>query len=269
MSSDTFPLDAYLERIDYSGSLTVNEDALEAVQRAQLARIPFENFDVLLGRGISLDPAALCEKLIGKPRGGYCFELNGLLLMALRSIGFDARELLARVHVSGEPTGRTHELILVALGSRHWIADAGFGGSSLRAPIPLELDVCREQEGEGVRLIDAGRFGTMLQRRSTDEWSDLYSFDLGHVCDADIAVGNHFTSTSPLSNFTNTPVAAVHTSTGKTTLRDRVLRRIDNGVETVLELPDGTAYITALQTQFGIEIDAPDEAVIALSGSRQ
>lgn len=267
MSHDAFPLDAYLERIGYAGALAATEDVLEAIQRAQLARIPFENFDVLLGRGISLEPAALFQKLIESPRGGYCFELNGLLLIALRALGFEVRELLARVHTRGEPTGRTHELILVTFGNRLWIADAGFGGPSLRAPIPLELDVPRTQEGESFRLVDAGPFGTMLQKQSQGEWWDLYSFDLAHVCEADIALGNHFTSTSPLSRFTQTPVAAMQTSAGKTTLLGRSIRRIENGAEAELELPAGTAYLAALKTHFGIEIDASDEALRALSAS--
>ena len=268
MSKEAFPVDAYLERIDYSGPLTATEDVLEAIQRAQLGHIPFENFDILLGRGISLEPAVLFEKLIDSPRGGYCFELNGLLLMALRSVGFEVRELLARVHTSGQPTGRTHALILVTLDSRFWIADAGFGGPSLRAPVPFELDVCRTQDGESFWLVDAGPFGTMLQKQSEGEWRDLYSFDLAQVCRADIAVGNHFTSTSPLSHFTHTPVAALHGLTGKTTLRDRALRRIENGVEAVLELPDGAAYIAALKTHFGIEIDASAEALLTVSAPR-
>jgi len=268
VSKEAFPVDAYLERIDYSGPLTATEDVLEAVQRAQLARIPFENFDVLLGRGISLEPAALFEKLVESPRGGYCFELNGLLLMALQSIGFEARELLARVHTSAPPTRHTHELILVTLGSRLWIADAGFGGPSLRAPVPFELDVCRTQEGESFRLADAGCFGIMLQKQSEGEWRDIYSFDLAHVCRADVAAGNQFTSTSPLSHFTHTRVAALHTPAGKTTLRDRTLRRVENGVEAVLELPEGPAIIAALQTHFGIEIDASDEALLTVSALR-
>ena len=210
MSNDALPLDAYLGRIGYSGPLKVAEDVLEALQRAQLACIPFENLDVLLGRGISLEPAALFGKLIDSPRGGYCFELNGLLLMALQHVGFAARALLARVHMCGRPTGRTHELILVTLADRLWIADAGFGGPSLRAPVPLELDVCRTQEGERFRLVEAGHFGTMLQKESEGEWRNLYSFDLEHVCEADIALSNHFTSTSPLSRFTHTFVAALH-----------------------------------------------------------
>lgn len=268
MSTDAFPLDAYLERIGYAESLSPTEEVLEAIQRAQLARIPFENFDVLLGRDISLEPDALFQKLIDSPRGGYCFELNGLLLMALQHVGFEARALLARVHTRGQPTGRTHELILVTFDSGLWIADAGFGGPCLRAPIPLELDTPRPQENECFRLVDAGRFGTMLQMQSDAQWLDLYSFDLEHVCEADVAVGNHFTSTSPFSSFTQTGVAALHTSAGKTTLYARSLKKVDNGAETKLELGEGAAYLDALKTYFGIEIDAPAEDLRGLSASR-
>jgi N-hydroxyarylamine O-acetyltransferase len=264
VGNDAFPLDAFLERVGYSGSLAATEDVLEAFQRALLERIPFENFDILLGRGISLEPVALFEKLIDSPRGGYCFELNGLLLMALRCIGFEVRELLARVHTSGHPTGRTHEIILVTFGRRRWIADAGFGGPSLRAPIPMEFDVVRAQESDMFRLVVAGSFGTMLQKQSEGEWRDLYSFDLGHVCQADIELGNHFTSTSSLSRFTHAPLAALHTTAGKTTLHDRTLRCIDDGVETALELNDGAAYLAALKTHFGIELDASGEDLRAL-----
>lgn len=264
MSNAAFPLDAYLERIGYSGPFRATEDVLETLQRSQLARIPFENFDVMLGRGVSLEPEALIDKLIRRPRGGYCFELNGLLLMALESIGFEARALLARVHTSGQPTGRTHEVVLVTLGGRRWIADTGFGGPSLRAPIPLEFDVTCTQEGETFRLVVAGTFGTMLQKQADGQWRDLYSFDLGGVCQADIDVGNHFASTSPLSRFTQTAVAALHTRSGKTTLHDRTLRRMEDGVETLLELDDGAAYLAALETHFGIELDASGEDLRAL-----
>ncbi len=269
MGNDAFPLDAYLERIGYAGALTADEDVLESVQRAQLNRIPFENFDIVLGRGVSLEPAALVDKLIDRPRGGYCFELNGLLHLALLSVGFEARALLARVHMSGQPTGRTHELILVTIGDRHWIADAGFGGPSLRAPVPLELGTQWRQEGEHFRLVDAGPFGTMLQKQSEGEWRDLYSFGMEHVCEADIAVGHHFTSTSPLSRFTHTPVAALHTPTGKTTLHDRELRRIENGARTSLELPGGPAYLAAIEKYFGIEIDAPDATRLIAGAPRE
>ena len=56
------------------------------MHRAQLATIPFENFDILLGRSILLSPESLVDKLIARPRGGYCFELNGLFAHGCHAI---------------------------------------------------------------------------------------------------------------------------------------------------------------------------------------
>jgi len=261
MPPTPFSLARYFERIGYTGSANPTPDVLEAVQRAQLASIPFENFDILLGRGVSVEPAAICAKLLERPRGGYCFELNGLFLIALQEMGFEARPLLARVHLSGEPSGRSHELILVTIGGRPWIADAGFGGTALRAPIPFELDEPRVQDGQRFRLVDAGAFGTMLQSEIEGQWRDLYSFDLAHVCPADIALGNHFTSTHPSSFFTFARVAALHVPEGRITLFDRKLRRASLAGESTLDLGEGQGYLEALTEHFGIRLDAPYEAL--------
>jgi N-hydroxyarylamine O-acetyltransferase len=265
VSTTSFSLDAYCARIGYAGPLRPTVEVLDAVQQAQLEAIPFENFDILLGRGISLDPDPLCRKLLHARRGGYCFELNAVFLMALGSIGFEARSLLARVHMRGEPSGRVHQLILLTVDGRPWIADTGFGGPGLRAPIPLEPDVERTQLGECCRLVDAGPFGTMLQRHLDGGWRDLYSFDLGHVGPADIALGNHFTSTHPSSFFTFSRVAARQTPGGRVALLDLTLRRVEQGVETVEELPDGAAFLDAVASAFGIELDAPYAAMWPVS----
>ena len=197
MNKQDFDGEAYLQRINYDGEITPTLDQLKALHHAQLYTIPFENFDILLGRGINLEHRALFNKLVHKRRGGYCFELNGLFLMALKAFGFDARPLLGRVHITGTPTGRGHQIELVTLQGRQWIADVGFGSDTPRAPIPLELDQPRIHDGQKIRLIDADHFGIMVQAFKEDEWQDLYSFDLGHVVPADIDYGNHFTSTHP------------------------------------------------------------------------
>ncbi len=66
---------------------------------------------------------------------GYCFEVNQLLYLGLESAGFDVRQALARVHARGDPTGFTHQITLVRVEGEEWIADAGFGAASIRAPI--------------------------------------------------------------------------------------------------------------------------------------
>ena len=269
MNSKAFQLDAYLERLNYSGAVQPTEDRLEALHRAQYFSIPFENFDILLGRSISLEPAVLFDKMVNRARGGYCFELNGLFLMALHSFGFDARALLARVQVSGTPTGRGHQVALVNLKGRQWITDVGFGSPNLRAPIPLELDHPITQDGQTFRLTDAGQLGIMLQILVDDRWQDLYSFDLGHVFPDDIAYGNYYTSTNPGSFFTITRVAARPIDNGAITLFNNTLKKTTANKEHVQELPEGQAYLDALKIHFGIELDAPYEALRPLPSSDQ
>lgn len=70
MNNKAFDLDAYLARLSHSGPVQPTQDCLEALHRAQLYTIPFENFDIQLGRGIALEPAALCDKLVRRARGG-------------------------------------------------------------------------------------------------------------------------------------------------------------------------------------------------------
>lgn len=261
MDTSKFSLDPYLERVQDTGPVQATEDRLETLHRAQAYTIPFENFDILLGRGINLDPTALYDKLVLHQRGGYCFELNGLFLMALHAFGFEARPLLARVHLRGEPTARTHELILVNINGHDWIADVGFGGPGLRAPIPFELNHPTTQDGLTFQLIEAYPYGIMLQSHKGGQWLNLYSFDLGHVFPADIALGNHFTSTHPGSFFTFARVAALPRPDGRVALFNCSLTHATPESEYDQVLTEGPAYVSALKTHFSIELEVPYEAL--------
>ncbi len=133
-------LQAYLKKVGISQSLNINTDTLLLLHNAQHRRLPFENFDIALGRGISVAEQDIINKLIYRERGGYCYELNALLLNVLKTIGFDARPLLGRVHLSGTPSGRTHQFTLVTMGEDKWIVDVGFGSNTPRAPLPFVLN---------------------------------------------------------------------------------------------------------------------------------
>jgi N-hydroxyarylamine O-acetyltransferase len=63
-------LEAYFERINYTGPRTPSYDTLAGILRAHTASIPFESFDVLLGRPIRLDPEGLQAKIVTAHRGG-------------------------------------------------------------------------------------------------------------------------------------------------------------------------------------------------------
>ncbi len=251
-----FDKDAYLARIRHKGNVSADTDGLEAIHRGQRYNIPFENFDIQLGRGISLEPNHLFNKLVNSERGGYCFEVNGLFLRALHAFGFDARVLLARVHVGGDAGGRTHQISLVNLNGREWIADVGFGALGLRAPIPFEVGRVSKQDGLEYRLVEKAPWGYMLQLSGDEGWQDLYSFDLEHVCRNDIEVGNHFTSTHPSAFFTFTRIAALPSPEGQSTLFNMRLTQTADGEEDVQVLPDDKSYLDTLEQRFGIVLDA-------------
>ena len=71
-TTDQLDLDAYLNRIGHTGPLTADAATLAALHRAHVAAIPFENLDVLLGRGISVALPDVQRKLVEARRGGYC-----------------------------------------------------------------------------------------------------------------------------------------------------------------------------------------------------
>ena len=256
-----FDSTSYLQRLHLSENISPTTEGLHSLQRAQFYNIPFENFDIQLGRGIDLDPANLFDKLVRRPRGGYCLELNGLFLMALRAFGFDARPLLARVHLSGQPSGRGHQLSLVNVEGRQWLVDVGFGKNTPLGPYLLKLNTVQDIGGKSIRLVDGGVFGNMLQTHTDEGWQNLYSFDMEHVCQGDINYGAHYTSTNSNSFFTTSRVAVKHLEDGMVTLFNNRLTLSQNGQEKEIQLPEGQEYIDALKIYFGIELDAPYEAL--------
>ncbi len=260
--SQGFDLSAYCRRVGLSGDLEADEESLKRICQAQILTIPFENFNIHLGRPVLLDTAALTKKLIVNRRGGFCFELNGLLTLALQAVGFEVRPLLGRVHLRGEHLGRTHQLCLVTLNGQHWIADVGFGGGGLTMPALLVYNEPMHQSDQPLRFVQHAAYGTMLQVLFKDDqtgetfWKDIYSFDDQIVEAGDIAMGNYFASTSPDSFFTRMRVATMPLPDGRVSLTDFELKISRAGREDVLQLPDNEAYLSALDEYFGIQLDA-------------
>ncbi len=256
MTETDFDTNAYLQRIGYDDDVKASLEILRKLHRHQLYSIPFENFDICLGRTVDLDPDYQFDKLVLNRRGGYCFELNGLFLRALISLGFDARPLLARVHGADYVGGRDHQLTLVTIGGEQWIADVGFGRDTPRSLLPLNPGSVVDFEDQNLRLVDGERWGTLLQQKHHESWENMFTFDLQHVGPADIQQSNHFTSTHPSSHFVRRRVAALPIDGGTATLSNYQLTIRQNGHKTELQLPDNQDYLKAIEKHFGIELKA-------------
>lgn len=207
---NTIDLDAYFQRIGYQGALTPTLTTLQAIQLCHAKSIPFENLNPLLKHPVSLDLNSLQHKLIHARRGGYCFEQNLLLRSVLLALGFQVTNLAARVLWNlpeGTITPRSHMLLRIEIDEKLYIADVGFGGLTLTAPLSLEPDIKQSTPHEPFRLASDGYTYTM-QAFIAQEWKSLYRFDLQEQQLPDYEVSNWYVSTHPNSLFVNSLIVA-------------------------------------------------------------
>lgn len=269
MSSDPFDLDAYFQRIGYAGPRTAAEAVLFAIQGGHSRSIPFENLDVLLGRGIRIDLPSIAQKLIHERRGGYCFEQNALLAAALRSLGFEVTPFIARVRwqvPADVATPQTHMLLRVKSEGREYLADAGFGSMSLAQPLYFEFD--REQTHASLEPRRLVRRGDLVVQQAFVEntWGDVYLFRLEPAAAIDFEVGNWFTSTHPQSRFVQNLIVARLAQDRRFTLLNRELTIRDrSGAMEKRQLESPTELLQVLAECFGLEF--PPETRFGKAGS--
>jgi N-hydroxyarylamine O-acetyltransferase len=263
----TLDLDAYLRRIGYDGPREPTLDALSALHVLHPAAIPFENLDPLLGRPVSLDLDSLQSKLVGRRRGGYCFEQNALFWAALEAMGFAITPLIARVVWMAPPEAplgpRNHMLLKVDLAEGPYIADVGFGGQIFSAPLKLEAEI-EQRTAEGVfRVVPAGH-AVAVETRLPAGWSALYRFTLEPAERADYEVSNWHTSTHPQSLFTNNLLAERLTPKVRVSLFNRrLIRRYPDGGAEVVELTTPVSLAAALEAEFDLEPPVEPAALFA------
>lgn len=264
-----FDLSAYFARIGYDGPRTPTLDTLRAIQLLHPQAIAFENLNPLLGIPVRLDVDSLQRKLIGSRRGGYCFEHNGLLLQALRALGFRVTGLAARV-VWNQPdpsvtTARSHMVLKVELEQGDYIADVGFGLSPTTC-LRLAPDIAQETPHESFRLLEKNGHYT-LQCNLKGHWTSFYVFDLQEQAPVDYQVANHYVSTWPTSHFVTSLIAARATPDGRYGLRNNKLSIHQRGVEREQRtLTSAAAVSAALNDLFGVVV--PDEAAFAAKLTR-
>jgi N-hydroxyarylamine O-acetyltransferase len=145
----------YLTRIEYQGPVRPNLDCLNAIHQQHLLNIPYENVDVQLRRPLDLDLERIFEKIVYRGRGGWCYEMNGLLDWVLGQIGFDVMRLtggVARKERGDEVLG--NHLVLSVNLDEPYIADVGLGNGLIEA-IPLRSDRFRQGHREfRLELLD-------------------------------------------------------------------------------------------------------------------
>jgi N-hydroxyarylamine O-acetyltransferase len=257
-----FNLDAYLARIGFTGPRTATTDTLEPLHALHPAAIAFENLNPLLGWPAALDVESLEAKMVTGGRGGWCFEHNTLFRRALEALGFSVTSLAARVLWNTPPDSpigaRNHMLLLVDLGGLPYIADVGFGGNVLTAPLRLEPHIAQPTPHEPHRLVPLEN-GYLLEASLSGEWMPFYRFTLEPQFPADYEVSSWYLCHHPSSFFRQILIGARATPEGRYALRNNALAiHRKNGTER-RTLADAAALRSCLEMDFGLHLPESPE----------
>jgi len=194
--ADRLDLDAYLARVGVGRDVSVAE-----LHRAHVAAVPFENLDVMLGRGVRVDLPDVAAKLVDARRGGYCYEHAVLLGAALERLGHRVERRLARIgDPAVEPRSRSHLVLLLSDDDGTWLADTGFGAGLLE-PVLL-VDGAIVTQGAWSFRTDRTEHGWRLSEQRAGAWVALYTVPDETTFPPDVVAANWVTSTLPASHFT-------------------------------------------------------------------
>jgi N-hydroxyarylamine O-acetyltransferase len=252
-------LDAYLDRIRYTGPVRPDIATLAGLHRAHLLAIPYENLDIGLGRPVTIEGGPIFEKIVRARRGGWCYEMNGLFGWALSEIGFKVVRSAGAVmrEVLGDAAVGNHLVLKVELGSDVYLADVGFGDGP--------LDPIRVREGPFV----SNQFDFKLMRADGDWWrlynhegggARSFDFDLTPADEALLASRCEWLQTAEQSVFVQNVVCQRHTEKGLRLLRGRVLRELAPQGHKDILIADAEEYLTVLAEVFDLHL--PEAAAL-------
>jgi N-hydroxyarylamine O-acetyltransferase len=246
-------INAYLERINYHGSLVPSAETLRELQIAHLLSVPFENLSIHANQPIVLAEDALFTKIVERRRGGFCYDCNGLFASLLCRLGFEVKMLAAEVAndagVFGPPFD--HMTLMVSLEQR-WLVDVGFGDSFVE---PLRLDEPGEQlqSSRTYQIVSTGRLFTLMQKIEDGEWKAQYRFTLAPHKYHDYDEMCRYHQTSPQSHFTKARLCSLATPEGRITLSDmRFITTSANNQKQEENVANEEEYATILRERFGI-----------------
>ena len=245
----------YLDRIKYDGPVEPTAETLRRLQVAHLLAVPFENLSIHAHEPIVLDDQALFQKIVGRRRGGFCYELNGLFAALLRATGFEVVMLSAQVaNADGHFSPDFDHMALMVTIDKPWLVDVGFGDSFVE-PLSLNERDSQVQEDRAYRVVVDGERLLVTQRSDVDpsnEWKPQYRFTLEPYQYSDYAERCEFHQTSPQSHFTKARICSLLTPRGRITLSD--MRFITTGGAARRERSVATQeeYADILREHFGI-----------------
>ena len=221
----------FFQRIGMDPQTEIAEtvDFLGQIQTNCVLNIAYENLDILEHKSLDLSADALYEKIVIRGRGGYCFELNGLLTNMLREMGFTVSERFARF-LRGESAipMRRHRITVVHMDDGDYLCDIGVGQVAPRLPLKIEENTVQTQNRETYLFTRDVRHGWILWDMHDGAWREYICFTDEDVFDVDFIQPSFFCEKHPASPFNKDYMLAIKTETGRRTIDGRTYKVFDD-----------------------------------------
>ncbi len=227
---------------------------LKEVQYNCVTKIAYENLDILNKKPLSLENDDLFEKIVEKGRGGYCFEVNGLLAYMLREAGFEVNEHFAR-YLRGENgiPMRRHRILAVKCDDGVYFCDIGVGQPAPKYPVKIEEGLIQTQFDEQYKFDYDNTHGWILSDLYEGQWRKFVSFTEEKQYIVDFVQPSFYCENHPDSPFNKAPMIAIKTENGRKTVDGRTFKVFD-GKELVHieENMDDERFFEVLEKEFFI-----------------
>ena len=246
-------IQAYLERIGYTGSRTPTPENLTLLIRRHLETVPFENLDCW-GKGapLSNDPEVLFEKIVTRRRGGICFELNGLLFELLRALGYSCYPVAVRLPRPDGVAPICHQAVVVTLEGKRYFCDVGFGGPGPKGALALDEEPVQLVDGEQFRVRWEG-IHVHIDRYYREQWVETICYaDLPCIREDFTGLLYHFAMAKDSYFVIQRLVNLCLPGGGSLALTDNRFTARRNGTVTQRLLETEEELREVLQTEYGI-----------------
>lgn len=213
--------------------------------------------DILNGVPLSLNVQDLYRKIIQNPRGGFCFELQGLYAHLLMSLGFKVKQFLGRfMDEPGIVQMRRHRILIVDLQNTQYLCDVGVRSESPRCAIKLKEGIIQTDGISEYRFTKNSFYGWVLMQKEKDKnWKPIYGFTEEPQLDIDYVMPSFFCEKHPDSTFNKFMKISIFTSDSNLTIVDNTYKVYQNAkVIERITLKTQEEVIFTLQDKFGIII---------------
>lgn len=214
----------FLNRIGLNPDMKIEctYDFLKTVQYNAVTSIAYENMDILDNVPLSLEKEDLFKKIVENGRGGYCFEVNGILSWFFKELGFEVKDYFARfLRGEKEIPMRRHRVLSVNCNGKLYFCDIGIGQTAPRYPLLMEEELVQEQFGEQYRFKKDKDLGWVLYDLYNGEWRPFISFTEETKYEIDFLQPSFYCEKHPDSPFNKAPIIAIKTDKGRKTVNGR------------------------------------------------